>query len=132
MAGFHYQDLKQKVKDTVTGIPGYAELKDKVSDAVDAVSERAKYAGKMAKLTVEANAELENIQKAYAEIGKLYYEQYRDDADAFMAQLCDEVTQANERVAEKERQIDELRAAMKEQGIEVEFEEVTADDTPEE
>ena len=56
----------------------------------------------------------------------------RDDADAFMAQLCDEITQANERVAEKERQIDELRAAMKEQGIEVEFEEVTADDTPEE
>ena len=49
-----------------------------------------------------------------------------------MAQLCDEITQANERVAEKERQIDELRAAMKEQGIEVEFEEVTADDTPEE
>lgn len=46
MEGFNYQDLKQKVKDTVTGIPGYAELKDKVSDAVDAVSERAKYAGK--------------------------------------------------------------------------------------
>ena len=24
MAGFNYQDLKQKIKDTVTGIPGYA------------------------------------------------------------------------------------------------------------
>lgn len=131
MANFNYQDLKRKVKDTVTGIPGYSELKDKVSDAVDAVQERAKYAGKMAKLTVEANAELERIQKAYAEIGKLYYEQYRDYADAFMAQLCDEITQANERVAEKERQIDELRAAMRERGIEVVFEEVSEDD-PEE
>ena len=131
MANFNYQDLKRKVKDTVTGIPGYSELKDKVSDAVDAVQERAKYAGKMAKLTVETNAELERIQKAYAEIGKLYYEQYRDYADAFMAQLCDEITQANERVAEKERQIDELRAAMRERGIEVVFEEVSEDD-PEE
>lgn len=112
-----YQDLKQK-------------LMDKVADTMDTVGERAKYAGKMAKLTVETNAELENIQKAYAEIGKLYYEQYRNCADAFLAQLCDEITQANERVAEKERQMDELRAAMTEHGIEVEFEEVT--DEPEE
>lgn len=121
MASLNYQDLKQK-------------LVDKVSDAMDTVSERAKYAGKMAKLTVGTNAELENIQKAYAEIGKLYYEQYRDYADAFMAQLCDEITQANERVADMEHQMDELRAAMKEKGIEVEFTEVTGepDDAPEE
>lgn len=121
MANFNYQDFKHK-------------LMDKVSDAVDVVSERAKYAGKMAKLTVETNTELENIQKAYAEIGKLYYEQYRDYADAFMAQLCDEITQANERIVEKERQMDELRAAMTEHGIEVEFTEVTddPDEAPEE
>lgn len=117
MANFNYQDFKSK-------------LIDKVSDAVDVVGERAKYAGRMAKLTVETNAELENIQKAYAEIGKLYYEQYRDYADAFMAQLCDEITQANARIADKERQMAELRAAMTERGIEVEFTEVT--DAPEE
>ena len=57
---------------------------------------------------------LERIKRTYTEIGRLYYENYRDTADAFLAELCQQVTDANARVAELEAQMDELRAAAKE------------------
>ena len=53
-------------------------------------------------------------KRTYTEIGRLYYENYRDTADAFLAELCQQVTDANARVAELEAQMDELRAAAKE------------------
>lgn len=123
----NFQNMLDRARAAVQEIPGYQELRDKVTDAAGDVRERTKYAAKMTKLTVETNGELENLQKTYAEIGKLYYEQYRDYADAFLAQLCDEVTQANARIAQKERELDELRAAMRTRGVEVEFEEVPPD-----
>ena len=83
-------------------------------DAAQAVGERAKYASRMTRLTVDCNAELERIKRTYTEIGRLYYENYRDTADAFLAELCQQVTDANARVAELEAQMDELRAAAKE------------------
>ena len=41
-------------------------------------------------------------------------ENYRDTADAFLAELCQQVTDANAHVAEMEAQMDELRAAARE------------------
>ena len=57
---------------------------------------------------------LERIKRTYTEIGRLYYENYRDTADAFLAELCQQVTDANAHVAEMEAQMDELRAAARE------------------
>ena len=79
-----------------------------------AVGDRAKYASRMTRMTVDCNAELERVKRTYTEIGRLYYENYRDTADAFLAELCQQVTDANARVAELEAQMDELRAAAKE------------------
>ena len=78
------------------------------------MGDRAKYASHMARLTVDCNTELERVKRTYTEIGRLYYENYRDTADAFLADLCQQVTDANARVAELEAQMDELRAAAKE------------------
>ena len=100
-----YHDMLNSLKDKVVDAAGKATV---------AVGDRAKYASHMARLTVDCNAELERVKRTYTEIGRLYYENYRDTADAFLADLCQQVTDANARVAELEAQMDELRAAAKE------------------
>lgn len=145
-----YRDILSTLKGKVADVAGKAvsdEMRDKVAGAAQAVGERAKYASRMTRLTVDCNAELERVKRTYTEIGRLYYENYRDTADAFLAELCQQVTDANAHVAEMEAQMDELRAAAKEyrpapelytidaeeaddeQGIEVE---VIEEPTPEE
>ena len=122
-----YRDMLSSLKDKVVDVAGKAtvavtdvagkavsdEMRDKVAGAAHTVSERAKYASRMTRLTVDCNAELERVKRTYTEIG-LYYENYRDTADAFLAELCQQVTDANAHVAEMEAQMDELRAAARE------------------
>ena len=123
-----YRDMLSSLKDKVVDAAGKAgetvtnaankvvsdEMRDKVAGAAHAVGDRAKYASHMARLTVDCNAELERVKRTYTEIGRLYYENYRDTADAFLADLCQQVTDANAHVAALEAQMDELRAAAKE------------------
>lgn len=112
-----YRDILSTFKDKVADVAGKAvsdEMRDKVAGAAQAVGERAKYASRMTRLTVDCNAELERVKRTYTEIGRLYYENYRDTADAFLAELCQQVTDANAHVAEMEAQMDELRAAARE------------------
>lgn len=112
-----YRDILSSLKDKVADVAGKAvsdEMRDKVAGAAQAVGERAKYASRMTRLTVDCNAELERVKRTYTEIGRLYYENYRDTADAFLAELCQQVTDANAHVAEMEAQMDELRAAARE------------------
>ena len=112
-----YRDMLSSLKDKVVDAAGKAvsdEVRDKVAGAAQAMGERAKYASRMTRLTVDCNTELERVKRTYTEIGRLYYENYRDTADAFLADLCQQVTDANARVAELEAQMDELRAAAKE------------------
>ena len=110
-------DAAGKAGETVTNAANKVvsdEMRDKVAGAAHAVGDRAKYASRMTRMTVDCNAELERVKRTYTEIGRLYYENYRDTADAFLAELCQQVTDANARVAELEAQMDELRAAAKE------------------
>ena len=119
----NYHDMLNSLKDKVVDAAGKAtvavtdaasKVGETVTDAASKVGDRAKYASRMAHLTVDCNTELERIKRTYTEIGRLYYENYRDTADAFLADLCQQVTDANARVAELEAQMDELRAAAKE------------------
>ena len=90
-------DAAGKVSETVTDAANKVvsdEMRDKVAGAAHAVGDRAKYASHMARLTVDCNAELERVKRTYTEIGRLYYENYRDTADAFLADLCQQVTDA--------------------------------------
>ena len=110
-------DAAGKAGETVTNAANKVvsdEMRDKVAGAAHAMGDRAKYASRMTRMTVDCNAELERVKRTYTEIGRLYYENYRDTADAFLAELCQQVTDANARVAELEAQMDELRAAAKE------------------
>ena len=113
-----------EIVDKVVGTLGNVADKTKVFASIAA--DKAKGVGRIAKLTMEINGERDAIRKAYLEIGKLYYETHRDDPDGFFVQLCDEVTLANESIADKEKEIAELKQAVGDFGgdvdVEVEFE----------
>ena len=110
-------DYKDIITGTLNNIVGKVkEVADSgaIKDIYEHGANRAKSYGQMAKLSLEINGDSEELKRVYAEIGRLYYENYRDTADAFLADLCQQVTDANARVAELEAQMDELRAAAKE------------------
>lgn len=117
-----YEDLKATLKAALGGVADAA--RDLASNAGD----KAKTLGRIAKLTVEINTEKENAKNAYSEIGKLYYETYRDEPGEFFVQLFDEVTLANEHRAQMEAELTELKASVGASGGDNGFEDVVEAD----
>lgn len=94
-------------------------------------ADKAKDVARIAKLNMELSAEKDTIEKAYLEIGKLYYETRKNSPDGFFVQLCDEITLANENIAKILAELDDLKAGVSgKSDIEVEFTEVCTDTTP--
>ena len=121
---FDFNNIKSKVMDSIN------KAADTTRDLADKATDKAKDVSRIAKLTLEINSEKEVIRKAYAEIGKLYYETHKDEPEGFFIQLCDEVTLAQENIAAKEAEIAALKAGDgqdDDDSITVEFEEVVAD-----
>ena len=108
-----YRDMLSSLKDKVVDAAGKAvsdEMRDKVAGAAQAVGERAKYASRMTRLTVDCNAELERVKRTYTEIGRLYYEQAKDAPEGFFAPLFAQAEEICGRIAAKEDEINALKA----------------------
>lgn len=116
-------ELKGKFLNTLGTVAG------KTRGYAEKAADKAKDVARIAKLNMELSAEKDTIEKAYLEIGKLYYETRKNSPDGFFVQLCDEITLANENMARVLSELDELKAGLGVKGgdIEVEFTEVTVD-----
>jgi len=116
-------ELKGKFLNTLGTVAG------KTRDYAEKAADKAKDVARIAKLNMELSAEKDTIEKAYLEIGKLYYETRKNSPDGFFVQLCDEITLASENIAKVLSELDELKAGLGARGcdIEVEFTEVSAD-----
>ena len=110
------------------------DFADKAADATKDIASKAavkaKAGGRIAKLNLELAQEKETMKKAYLEIGKLYYDTHKDDAEGFFIQLCEEVAAAEKAIADKEAEIAELKEefSSKDPDVDVEFEEIVAED----
>ena len=115
----------------------FSNLKGIVGGLVDSVSQKsrsiagsaadkAKSAGRIAKLTLELNGEKDSLKKSYATIGQTYYENKAELPCDLLAQLCEEADSINERINAIEAELLALKAefAPKEADVEVSFEEV--------
>ena len=102
--------------------------KEKGTEFAGVAAEKAKLTAKLAKLSAEYSGEKESLKKAYAELGKAYYEKYQGSAEGLFAQLCDEVTAVGKRAAALKEEIDGLKASLRDEGIA--FEEVVAEAEP--
>ena len=73
-------------------------------------AERAKAFGQITKLTLDSNRDLEELQRVYAEIGKLYFEQTKDRPEGFFVPLFEQAKRLSEALLERKREIDALKA----------------------
>jgi len=105
---------------------------DATKDLAMKASEKAAQIKRTAKLNIEISTEKDAIRKAYTELGKLYYETHKDDAEGYFAQLCDEIELSMKNIAEKEAEIADIKASsdIGDDTFEVEFEEAPADEEP--
>lgn len=122
-----FNELKGAILNTLGTVAG------KTRGFAEKAADKAKDVGRIAKLNMELSAEKDTIEKAYLEIGKLYYETRKNSPDGFFVQLCDEITLANENIVKILSELDDLKASLGSKGgdIDVEFTEVTVDEPAE-
>lgn len=97
----------KSIRDTV--MVSLATAAGKTKDLADKAVDKAKDVSRVAKLNMELGTEKSIIEKAYAEIGKLYYETRKDNPDGFFIQLCDEIALAKENIANIQAEIESIK-----------------------
>ena len=110
------RDIAGRAADATRGIAGVA-------------AEKAKAGGRIAKLTMDIGTEKANLEKAYLELGKAFYEESKDTAQGLIAQLCAEVAAVAGRIEGMQKEMDELKEGLKPQPAPG-FEDVVAAEEP--
>ena len=91
----------------------FFSLKEKGTAAATAAADKTKDAARIAKLTVDLNTEKGNLEKAYLELGKAFYEESKDSAEGLIAQLCAEVGSVAEKIKTMQTELEELKGSFK-------------------
>lgn len=118
-----FNEIKQKM------LAKLGQAADSAKDLADKAADKAKVGARIAKLTMEIAGENDSLKKTYIEIGKLYYDTHKEEPEGFFIQLCEEVALAQKNIAEKEAEIEALKASGDEcVDVEVEFEEIVAEE----
>lgn len=106
-------DYKDIIAGTIKNLAG--KVKDvaesgTVRGIYEQGAERAKAYGTIAKLTLEVNGDAEELKRVYTEIGKLYFEQARENPEGFFAPLFAQVEEINGRIHANEDAIADIKA----------------------
>ncbi len=88
-------------------------LKNKGTEYAGIAVDKTRDAARIARLTVDVGTEKEALKRAFTELGKAYYEEYRGTADGLFAQLCEEVEAVNARIEGLQAEIDRLKGTFK-------------------
>ncbi|MBQ3011322.1 MAG: hypothetical protein IJD81_09045 [Oscillospiraceae bacterium] len=97
--------LRGALTDTISTVA------DKVLDLADAAADTAKVGQQIAKLYVEKKKEETALEDAYKELGKLYYELHKADAEGVLADLCAEVENTLVNIEDINNEIEALKAS---------------------
>lgn len=108
-------DYKSIIKGTLNSVTKKA--KDYVEsgglkDAYDKGSTAARCYASIAKLSLQINGELEEQNKVFTEIGRLCYDQMRDDPDERYAPLFEELRAMDERIETMREELEAAKAAV--------------------
>lgn len=118
-----------EIKGSVFSALGIAA--DKTRKVAGKAADKAKDVSRITKLNFEIKSANDAIDRAYSEIGKIYYETHKNAPDTYFVQLCEEITQAVKNIDSLQTELDKLKAGMRSSdgSIEVEFTEVKSEDT---
>ena len=82
-----------------------------ITDVIEKGTQRAKSFGNVTKLTMDLNREHKELDRVFAEIGKLYYRQTADQADDAFSPLFEQVASIRASIAEKEAEIESYKSS---------------------
>ena len=116
-----FNELKEKAADFALSAA------EKARDLAVFAADKAKRASRVAKLKLEISAEKDNIETAYTEIGKLYYETHKDAPEGFFLQLCEEIGAARAAIEAKEAELADLKSEIREEDELCDFETVVSE-----
>ena len=98
-------NLKDTLTDTISTVA------DKVLDLADSAADTAKLGQQIAKLYVEKKKEESALDEAYKELGKLYYDMHKAEAEGVLADLCMEIENTLVNIEDINSEIEALKAA---------------------
>jgi len=101
----NYEDFKKKAKEA------FDTLADASVDAYKVAEEKAKVLARKTKLRAGIVNDKAVIRRVSVEIGTAYYNKYKDDPNSEFAKLCAEIAEAHSKIAEKEKEIEQLKNA---------------------
>lgn len=85
---------------------------DKAKDLAGVAAARTKQVSRIAKLNMDISSKKDDMKKAYAELGQLYYEAHHDAPDETCAPLCAQIDEAAAAVAAMEAEIAQIKETM--------------------
>lgn len=101
----NFEEFKQKARDTMETIA------DKSFEFYKVAEETTKLLAKTTKLSTEIKLEKSSLRRLYREVGEKYYELHKSSPESELEQTCEEVTSTLERIADKKKEIEDLRQA---------------------
>ncbi len=108
-------DNKDIITGTINSLIGKAKdvaQSSTVRDLYDTGLSRAKTYGQAAKMVLEVNGETEELKKVYTEIGKLYYEQNKDNPEGYFVPLFEHAQRLTDSIFAKEEAVRSIRNRM--------------------
>ena len=117
-----FEKLKNQFIETV------GSLADKGTAVAKDLTEKGTATAKKVKLAADLSSERDALNKAYAELGKLYYEKYGEDYDTDFTEAVMKAKLSLETIAAKSQEAEELNTKADEDiEVEVVVEETVAD-----
>ena len=96
-----------------------------VTEVYQKGASRTKAYSRIARLTLDTNSQAEELRKVYTEIGRLYYEQARENPEGVFAPLFAQAGKLMDELKAKEDELEELKRSLgaeaEEKDIEVEI-----------
>ena len=128
----NYKDIITGTLNNLVGKAKEVAENGTVRNIYEQGSTRAKAYARIAKQGLKVNGDTEELRRVYTEIGKLYYEENRNNPQGFFAPLFQQAEELTERIKTKSDEMEALKAEAAqtaEKDLEVEigdFEEVVS------
>lgn len=121
------------VKELLGGLLGKAkDVMDTtgVTQVYQKGAERTRIYARIARLTRESGSQAEELRKVFLEIGKLYFEQERNEPKGVFAPLFAQATQLQSELRARDEELDALKESLKSAGAEQDGEAGTSPEEP--
>lgn len=111
----NYKDIITGTINNLVGKAKEAAESGTVRNIYEQGASRAKAYSRIAKLGLEVNGDTEELRRVYTEIGKLYFEENRNDPQGFYAPLFQQAEELASRISAKNEEMDAIKADLEAQ-----------------